>query len=192
MYSETLGLRFVVPLIGFFGADNGVDEDYLPSATRDGIDPSALAVDVEEGTQALSLDEGGDPLLLRNDDLKTARIRLALARRDEPAIDRPTPAAPPPHRARRRLRPSGCSSPASRATSPHGGRALYSRTNCGMRRRRRLAPTSDATPSSCAWTCTRSRPTRGAAHERVAGAGLSPARRSRASPWACCGYDGGA
>ena len=28
VYSETLGLRFVVPLIEFFGAGNGVDEDY--------------------------------------------------------------------------------------------------------------------------------------------------------------------
>ena len=85
VYSETLGLRFVVPLIEFSGAGNGVDEDYLPAATRDGIDPCVLAVDVEEGTQALSGSDGGEPLLLQGDDLKQARIRLALARRDEPA-----------------------------------------------------------------------------------------------------------
>ena len=103
------GLRFVIPLIGFFGAGNGVDEDYyLPAATRDGIDPSALAVDVEEGTQALSGSDGGEPLLLQGDDLKQARIRLALARRDEPEasfdsrtdvdgkIGAPPPAAPRP------------------------------------------------------------------------------------------------
>ena len=108
VYSEALGLRFVIPLIDFFGAENGVDEDYLPAATRDGIDPSALAVEVEEGTQALSGSDGGEPLLLQDDDLKQARIRLALARRDEPAasfdsrtdvndkIGTPPPAAPRP------------------------------------------------------------------------------------------------
>ena len=90
IYSETLGLRFVVPLIEFFGAGNGVDEHYLPAATRDGVDPDALALDVEEGTQALSdSDAGGvlrgELLRLQGDDLKQARIRLALARRDEPA-----------------------------------------------------------------------------------------------------------
>jgi hypothetical protein len=102
LYSETLGLRFVVPLIEFFGAGDGVDEDYLPAATRDGIDSSALAVDVEEGTQALPGSEG-EPLLLQGDDLKQARIRLALARRDEPtasfggrADDDGKGAAPPP------------------------------------------------------------------------------------------------
>ena len=130
MYSETLGLRFVVPLIEFFGAGSGVDEDYLPPATtRDGIDPNALAVDVEEGTPALSHDEGGGPLLLQGDDLKTppasalrspgatsrrrqaerkAAARWSLRHRRRPHHRR--------RRARRQPRPSGCGSPASRAT----------------------------------------------------------------------------
>ena len=46
IYSETLGLRFVVLLIEFFGAGNGVGSGYLPAAIRDGIDSSALCVDV--------------------------------------------------------------------------------------------------------------------------------------------------
>jgi hypothetical protein len=87
IYSETLGLRFVVPLIELFGAGNGADEDYLLAATGDGIDPSALCVDVEEGTQALPHSDWVEqhPLLLQGDDLRQVRIRLALARRDEPA-----------------------------------------------------------------------------------------------------------
>ena len=41
IYSEALGLWFVVPLIEFVGAGNGADAGYLPAATRGGIDPSA-------------------------------------------------------------------------------------------------------------------------------------------------------
>jgi len=51
MYVEALGLRFAVPLIEFFGAGLGVDEDYLPAATRDGMDPAALRLGVVDGTQ---------------------------------------------------------------------------------------------------------------------------------------------
>ena len=80
MYVGALGLRFAVPLIEFFGAGLGVDEDYLPAATRGGMDPAALQLDVADGTQVAMAGSEDNEMRLEGDDLRKAQVRLALAR----------------------------------------------------------------------------------------------------------------
>ena len=96
MYVEALGLRFAVSLIEFFGAGLGVDEDYLPAATRDRMDPAALRLDVVDGTQVATAGSEDDEMRLEGDDLRQAQVRLALARRDEP-VGPPASAAAATH-----------------------------------------------------------------------------------------------